>query len=295
MDEETLEKYKQAGKITAEALAYGKNLIKPEVKLLDVVDAVEEFVKKKNAGLAFPAQISVNHIAAHYCPDHDDATVFKVGDLVKLDVGCHVDGFVGDSAVTVDLGNHKDIVEASQKALQNALSIVKPGVTLGEIGRTIQETITAYNLTPIKNLSGHGLDQWEIHSNPSIPNFDTKDKTVLAEGMVIAIEPFATNGQGWIYESSNPTIFAQVANKPVRSPFSREVLREIQEYNGLPFARRWLVRKFGLGKTSFALKELMNLGIIKDHPPLPEKANGLVSQAEHSVIVLDKPLITTQL
>ncbi len=295
MDKEVLESYRKAGRIAQEALLHGKTLIKPGEKLLAVCDSVEEFIASKGAKTAFPAQISVNNIAAHYCPDFEDKTEFQQGDLVKLDVGVHVDGYVGDNALTVDLGDHKELVQASKDALSAALKLVKPGITISELGRAIHEAIKSYNLSPIKNLSGHGLGRFEIHTSPSIPNFDTGDNTGLEEGTAIAIEPFATNGAGSIYESSNATIFSQHSTKPVRSPFAREILRSIEQYEGLPFAKRWLVKKFGPGKTAFGLKELLKVNILQEHPPLPEKGKGLVSQAEHTIIVLDKPIITTQL
>ena len=295
MDKEVIEAYKKAGRIAQEALQHGKKLIKVGEKLVNVCDSVEEFILSKGCGIAFPTQISLNTIAAHYCPDFEDSTIFQEGDLAKIDVGVHVDGYVGDNALTVDLGDHKDLVKTSIDALKAALAIVKPGTRLGEIGAAIHEAMKKYELSPIKNLSGHGLGQFQIHTKPSIPNFDTGDFTELEEGTAIAIEPFATNGAGAIYESSNATIFSKINQKPVRSPFAREILRHIEQYQGLPFAKRWLVKKFGPGKTAFGLKELIKLDILKEHPPLPEKGKGLVSQAEHTILVLDKPIITTKI
>lgn len=295
MEKDVLEAYKKAGKIAAEALQQGKKRIKVGAKLVEVCDAVEEYIRSQGAQPAFPAQVSLNQVAAHYCPDFEDPIVFKEGDLAKLDVGVHVDGYVGDNALTVDLGDHKELVQASKDALRAALALVQPGVTLGQLGNAIQDAIARHELSPVKNLSGHGLDHYQIHTAPSIPNVDTGDMTELEEGMAIAIEPFATNGYGAIYESAPPTIFSQQTHKPVRSPYARELLKHIETYQGLPFAKRWLVQMFGPGKTAFGLRELINAGILKEHPPLPEKEKGLVSQAEHSILVLDKPVITTLL
>ncbi len=295
MDEDTLQKYIQAGKIAAQARDYGKKLIKVCVPIVEVCDAVETKIRELGGDIAFPAQVSCNQIAAHFCPSEEDETIFKDGDLAKLDVGAHVDGFVGDTAVSVDLGDHKELVEASRKALNAAMKLVKPGVTLSEIGTAIHDTITNLGFSPIKNLSGHGLDRFNIHTWPSIPNFDTGDDTPLEEGMAIAIEPFATDGAGMIYESSNPTLYSLANKKPVRSMMTRLLLRDIEKYNGLPFTSRWLTRKHGTGKFRFALKEMKNLEMLKEFPPLPDKNEGIVSQAEHSFIVQDKPIITTLL
>ncbi len=298
MDKETFDSYVEAGRIAAQALEYGKKLIKVGASMLEVTEAVEKKIVELGGEFAFPPQISLNDIAAHYCADFDDKTVFKEGDVAKLDVGVQIDGFVGDTACTVVLGNDENLkllAEASREALNSALKIIKPGVRLSEIGKIIHAEITKRGFSPVRNLSGHGLAQFIIHDKPSVPNFDTGSDEVLEEDQVIAIEPFATTGAGVIYESSNPTIYALDEMRPVRSPMTREVLKDLEHYNGLPFAHRWLVKKHGLGKTSFALRELKNLGVLHEFAPLPDKAHGIVSQAEHTVIVRDKPVITTLL
>ena len=285
MDEKTLESYRKAGKIAAQALEYAKSLVKPGVKLLEVCEKTEEKIKELGGEIAFPAQISLNDTAAHFCPDEDDENVFK-DEVVCIDVGVHINGFIGDNAATVDLsGKNEELVKASREALNNALKIIKPGITLGEIGKTIHETITKYGFSPVRNLSGHGLDEYNIHTKPTIPNYDNGDATVLEEGMIIAIEPFASAGAGVVYESSNPTVFQLSGKKPVRNIITRQVIKEIAKYNNLPFCRRWLTKKFGTPKVNFALRELKQLGILREYPPLIDEAHRLVSQAEHSLII----------
>jgi len=298
MDKETFDAYVKAGRIAAQALKHGKSLIKVGASLLKVTEAVEKRILELGGEFAFPPQISLNDIAAHYCADVDDKTVFKEGDVVKLDVGVHIDGFVGDTACTVVLDNDDSLnllAEASREALNAALKLIKPGVTLSQIGTEIHKEITKRGFSPIRNLSGHGLDKYIIHDSPSVPNFDTGNEEELVQDQVIAIEPFASTGAGIIYESSNPTIFSLKASKPVRSPMTRAVLKDLEQYNGLPFAVRWIIKKHGQGKTSFAFRELKKIGLLQEYPPLPDKAHGLVSQAEHTVIVRDQPVITTLL
>ncbi len=293
MEKSVEESYRKAGSIACQALKKGVNMIKPGVSVKKILDETESYITSQGAGIAFPAQIAVNEVAAHYCPGEDDL-ILKEGDVVKLDVGVHVDGYIADTARTVNLGDKDDLVKASRDALREALKKTTPGTTLSEIGRTIQETITSYNFSPIKNLSGHALSRYEVHAKPTIPNFDTADDTQLKEGQVIAVEPFATTGAGIVYESSNPTIFTLLKEKPVRSPITRQVIHEIKKYKGLPFTSRWLHKSLGEGKTRFALRELKTLGMIQEHPPLLDKAKGFVSQAEHSVIIRDKPRIYTK-
>ncbi len=294
IDKETINKYKEAGRIANKIIREGAKKITIGADMTEVLDWIEKRIKEEGAGIAFPAQISLNNIAAHYCPGKDEKITFKEGDMAKLDIGVHIEGHVADTALTVNLGADDNITKASKEALKQALKIIRPGTTLGEIGRTIQETIESYGLKPIRNLSGHGLGEYEIHTKPNIPNYDTKDPTTLKEGMVIAIEPFATNGAGMIYESNNPTLFSQINNKPVRSTTAREILRKIREYNGLPFTSRWLEREYGTGKTRLGINELIRNGNLISHPPLPDKQGGIVSQHEHSVIVLEKPIIYTK-
>lgn len=286
MDKEIQDKIEKAGKIAAEALQYAASLVKPGVSLLEVVEKTEHKVKSLGGELAFPVQISMDDVAAHFCPEDDDKVMFDK-QIVSIDVGVHIDGYIGgDNAVSIDLsGDNSDLIKASREALDNAIKIIKHGVKLGEIGKVIQDTITGYGFAPVRNLSGHGLGQWEVHTKPTIPNYDNGDDTELEENMVIAIEPFASKGAGIIYESSNPTVFQIVGKKPVRNRITRQVLKEIDSYNGLPFCRRWLVRKFGQAKTNYALRELNQLEILREYPPLIDKNHGLVSQAEHTVLV----------
>ncbi len=295
MDEETLAKLKKAVKIAAEARDFGASLIKKDASLLDVTKKVEDKILKLGGEMAFPPQISLNDCAAHFYPDEDDKIIFK-DQVCSLDVGVHIDGFIGgDTAITVDLSKeNEELIKASREALNNAIKIIKPGITLAEIGKAIQETIQSFDFAPVRNLSGHGLDEYNIHAKPSIPNYDNGDPTELQEDQLIAIEPFASKGAGIIYESGNATIFQLIAKKPVRNIYTRQILKELEKYKGLPFCRRWLTEKFSLPKVNFALRELKNLEILREYPPLVDKNHGIISQAEHTLIVKDKPIILTK-
>src|SRR3989338_11382086 len=289
------QKHIQAGRIAAESLQYGKSLIKEGAKVIEILDQIEEKIKSLGGELAFPAQISLNEFAAHSCSDLNDQTILK-SQVVKLDVGVHIDGQIADTALTVDLsGKYSDLIKASQEALDNALKIIKPGININEIGKTIHETITSYGFSPVKNLSGHGLGKYDIHAQPSVPNYDNRNENALGEGMIIAIEPFASTGAGIVEESSPATVFTLVNESNIRDPITRNILKEIRTYQGLPFAKRWLERKFGTPKTNFALRTLIKNDCLISHPPLFDKNRGIVSQAEHSVIVLDKPIIFTKI
>lgn len=289
-----IEKFIQAGKLTAQIREYGAELIHVGAPLKDVADKIEQKIIALGGKPAFPAQISLNDIAAHYCPIHNDDSVFKQGDLAKLDVGVHVDGFIGDTAITVDLGNHHELVQASKEALQAALDIVKPGITTSEIGQAIHHAIQARGFAPVRNLSGHGLGQWVIHGAPSIPNYNNGSKEVLQRGDVIAIEPFASSGAGFVKEDKQCDIFQLIGKRPIRSQITRKVLSAIEQYHGLPFTTRWLTQKFPLFEVSLALREMNQLGMLHGYAPLRDEAKGMVSQAEHTIIVDDPIVVLTR-
>jgi methionyl aminopeptidase len=284
----------KAGEITAKAREYGVKLIKVGASHREVTEKIEKKIEELGGKTAFPVQMSVNGTAAHYTALLNKDLKFKEGDLVKLDLGVHINGAIGDSAVTVDLGDNSKLVKASQNALKAALDIVKPGVKIREIGRVIHEEITSLNFSPIRNLGGHGLSKWEIHSSPSIPNFDNGDSTKLGKGQVIAIEPFASNGDGLVIEGNPSEIYNLVQEKNIRNQAGRNILRSIkEEYKTLPFAKRFLLSKFNKLQLTTGLLALKREGILHEYPILVERRkDSMVSQAEHTIIVGEQ--ITTK-
>lgn len=295
MDTETFKKWQKAGKAAAEALEYGRTLIKSGAVIREVCDKVDQKIIDLGAKPAWPTQVGLNSVAAHWTPDADDNKAFS-DEVVCLDVGAHVDGFVGDNACSVDLsGKYSELITAAQNALKEAIKHVKVGVEIGEIGRVIQETIEAHGAKPIHNLSGHGISQWVIHDRPSIPNFASGEKAVLTEEQVIAIEPFASTGGQIVVEAERGNLFSLVQPKQVRSAYAREVLKfVIDEYNTLPFTTRWLTKKFGAGKTSLALRELIQAGALHAYPPLIDAGKGMVTVFEKTLLVGEKVQILTE-
>ena len=290
-----MDDWQKAGQLAWNTLNYGKKLIKVNANILEVIEKIEQEIIKKNGFPAFPAQVSINDMAAHFTPNEEKDLLFKENDLVKLDVGVHINGFIGDNALTVDLGQNKELTKASQLALQEAVKLAKPGTKIHEIGNVIEKTIKEFEFNPIKNLSGHGIEQYEQHSGLTIPNYDNGNNLELEEGQIIAIEPFATNGVGLVEDGKPSNIFKVVNVKPIRDNISRDVLRYIiQEYKTLPFARRWLLKKFDSFKVNFALRTLERESILHNYPQLPERSKGLVSQHEYTLRVKDVPEILTK-
>ncbi|MCD6211112.1 MAG: type II methionyl aminopeptidase [Methanophagales archaeon] len=280
--ERILEKYKAAGKILIEVRDAALELVKPGNRLLDVAEFVESSIRDRGGEPAFPCNISRNEEAAHATPSIDDEAVFGEEDLVKLDIGVHIDGYIADSAVTVDLsGKYEELIRASEAALDEAIKIIHDGVSTVEIGEVIEEAIKERGYKPIVNLSGHGLVRYNSHAPPTIPNVKYEHGVILRTNDVIAIEPFATDGGGKVVESGNVEIYSLIKPKPVRMREAKKLLDEIKKYHGLPFARRWLPRE----RLNLALRALKNTGVLRDYPILREEDRGLVAQAEHTVIV----------
>ena len=280
--ERILEKYKAAGKILIEVRDAALELVKPGNRLLEVAEFVESSIRDRGGEPAFPCNISRNEEAAHATPSIDDEAVFGEEDLVKLDIGVHIDGYIADSAVTVDLsGKYEELIRASEAALDEAIKIIHDGVSTVEIGEVIEEAIKERGYKPIVNLSGHGLVRYNSHAPPTIPNVKYEHGVILRTNDVIAIEPFATDGGGKVVESGNVEIYSLIKPKPVRMREAKKLLDEIKKYHGLPFARRWLPRE----RLNLALRALKNTGVLRDYPILREEDRGLVAQAEHTVIV----------
>ena len=291
MKDEVLEHYRNAGSIAAKLLQEGAQQIRVGGSYLGIVESIEARVTEEGAALAFPLNLSLNEDAAHDTASYGDARVFAKGDVAKLDLGVQIDGYIADTATTVDLGNNSLLVDASREALEAAIREIRPGATAGDLGRAIQHEIESRGYRPISNLTGHGLDRYVLHRSPTIPNIGINGGVVLEEGMVFAIEPFATTGSGHVNEKTRVEIFSQLAPKPVRIPSARTVLEKIRDRHGLPFSRRWLGEK----KLDLALPALVRSQHLHAYPVLSDIAGSLVSQHEHTVIVTgDGCMVTTR-
>jgi methionyl aminopeptidase len=278
---EVLEKYRAAGRILKLVKEEAIPRVKEGALLLEVAEFVEQSTRDKGGEPAFPCNISRNDEAAHATPAIDDETVFGK-DLVKLDLGVQIDGYIADSAVSVDLsGEHEDLVKAAEAALTAAIRVVRAGINTGEIGTVIERTIREQGYRPVVNLSGHGLAQYNTHAPPTVPNTRYEHGVILKENDIVAIEPFATDGVGRVAEGGYLEIYGLIRARPVRVPEAKKLLQALEQYHGLPFAKRWLPRE----RLDLALRTLKSAGALREYPVLREEGGGLVSQAEHTVIV----------
>ena len=294
-----IESYLKAGKIVSDIRSEASKMIKDGTLVIDLVNYVESEILKSGAEIAFPCNVSLNEIAAHYTSPANDKLTIKAGDMVKLDLGAMVDGYIADSAVTViadgnidenytqdEINLHEEIQEASAAGLEAAIATARAGVEVSKIGAAVHEAISEYNLNPIFNLTGHSLEQYNLHAGISIPNYDNHDGYILEEGQAIAIEPFATNGEGIVNDAPGHYIFAYMANKPFRMKSTQRVLKYIQQnHKYVPFSGRWITDEFGERKGAIALKQLSGAMAVYPYAPLREKEGCFVSQKEHTIIV----------
>ena len=291
MKDEIFDKYREAGLIAAKILRDGAKEIRIGTPYLDIVESIESRVSVEGAALAFPLNLSLNEDAAHDTASPGDTRIFARGDVAKLDLGVQVDGYIADTATTIDLGVNSLLVEASRQALEDAITIIRPGITAGDLGRVVQSAIESRGYRPISNLTGHGLDRYILHRSPTIPNIGINGGMVLEEGMVFAIEPFATTGSGHVMEKTRREIYSQISQKPVRIPAGRVILEKIRDRHGLPFSRRWLNEK----RMDLTLSTLIRAQVLHVYPVLSDIPGSVVSQAEHTIIVTaDGCIVTTR-
>jgi len=294
MEKEVLEKYRKAGSICASVRKDLEKVLKPGMKILDIADRVDAKIEKLGGKPAFPVNISINEIAAHYTPTFFDAIVIEESDLVKIDVGVHVDGYIGDMAFTY-CSEKSDLVKANKKILKEGIKAIRPGILVSDLGGIIEEAAKAEGVGLIVNLTGHGLDRYVFHGQPSIPNVKNVMDVPLEEGSVVALEPFACRNNRMIKESGVTEIYRYLQRRPVRLPEARKILDLAEnEYKSLPFAKRWLVKQFSPIKVAMSLRQLEQVMALETYPILREVDRKPCSQAEHTIIVKDKPIVTTK-
>ena len=287
--------YKKSGKIASKVRKDAVNYVKEDMRILDLVEFVENEIVELGGGIAFPCNISVNEITAHYTSPAGDENVIRSGDVVKIDLGAHVDGYIADTAVSVLVGEdipeesaekHQNMINESQEGLENGISAIRAGVEIGKVGEIIEKAINDRGFNSVSNLTGHSMDQWILHAGLSMPNIKENNPHKLEEGDVLAIEPFATDGVGKVTDMNETYIFKFIRDRPMRLLHARRALKIIkQEYKSLPFAQRWLTSHFSEHHLNAAMRMLISSRAVYPYRVLREKSNAVVAQSEHTVIV----------
>ncbi len=304
MNEFNVESYVKAGEAVIAAKKLARELVKPGALFLDIAEKCEEEIIKHNCELSFPINMSLNEVAAHYSPPINDNTIVPERGLLKIDIGSHYDGFIADSAFTINLDGDNElqkIIEAADEGLKAAIEIFKPGTRLYELGEVIQKTINSFGLNPVKNLGGHELKRFNLHAGPFIPNVkDMQHNQELTTGVAYACEPFATPGDGWVNNGPSSYIFRLVKKLKKNVPYQElNYMNKIEQItHKLPFSPRILAKNKVIPTSQIEryINSFLRKNVIMEYPILIETSRKYVSQQEHTIIIdMDgNPIVTTQ-
>lgn len=276
-----LEAWRTAARIAAEARELGARLATPGRSRRELAEAIEGSIRAAGAEPAFPANLSRNEEAAHFTPGLEDSEVLRAGDLLKVDVGAHIDGAIADTATTVEVGGggrFRHLIQAAQAAVTAGIARVHAGVAVDEVSTAIESAIHARGLKPIRDLTGHSIEPYLLHAGKSIPNISGASTAVLEEGEIVAIEPFVTNGVGRIENGAFGNILRFRGDPTPRAPL---LAPWFARFRTLPFTLRWVTA----ADREWVLKSRRSL---QSYPVFLEAGRGLVAQAEHTVLVTDR-------
>ena len=283
-----MDEYIRAGKIAGEVRENTRKKDWIGKTVFEICEHVEDEIRKRGAKCAFPVNTSINEVAAHYTAEPNDELTIKDDDLVKIDLGAQINGYIADTAVTVCYNPEYDnLVDAAQQSLDNAMSMIKIGVKSSDVRRTIEKTIKQMGFLPIANLSGHSLDQYTIHAGKSVPNIWSIGSFTFDGNQAFACEPFVTTGEGlgFVHEGKVKNIFALSSRKKTKDKEADKMLDFIwQNFNLLPFALRWLTKEWDEKEARTLLDILVKKKAVHAYPVLVEGNGKRVTQAEHTFI-----------
>ncbi len=291
--------YVKAGKVASEVRELARKKDWVGKTLYEICETVESEIQSRGGKCAFPVNTSLNETAAHYTAEPNDPKVLGSSDLIKIDLGVQINGYIADTAVTVSYDPEFEVlVQTAEEALRNAMSIIKEGTKSSDIGRTIEKTVMRYGLKPIANLSGHSLEQYTIHAGKSIPNMWSIGSFSLSAKEAYACEPFVTTGKGlgFVREGKTKNIYGLVSRKKTKNENANKLVDFIWDnFNTLPFALRWITKKLDEKESRMLLDELIKNKLVRAYPVLIEANGQRVAQAEHTFIpTANGALVTTQ-
>ena len=293
MNEDQLSKLRTAGRVAGAVREIGLSMVKPGAKLYDVAQEVEGYIRDHGCGLAFPCNVSINEIAAHYTPSVNDKKVFELGDVVKVDCGAEIEGWVGDTAGTAEAGTgrHTKLIQASKRARDAVAEFVGDGCPLNEIGTVIETNIRQDGFSPVRNLCGHQIMQYDLHAGLSVPNYASGEMTQVEKGMILAIEPFATNGRGEVVNGRPGNIVRILREREIEEPKIKEFFDYVkEEFKSFPFC----ARSCDFPEAEKYVNFLIRRGILSNYSQLIEVKRGIVTQHEYTFYVSgDRAEVTT--
>jgi len=289
-----LDSLRKAGKIAQGVKAFIKPKIKVDTLVLDIVEQTESKITELGGGIAFPVNVAINNIAAHYTsPLRADDLTIKDNDIVKIDLGVHIEGYIVDTAFTVSFNEEKsleNIIQATEVALDAAKMMSKPKIHTRELGKKIESIVKGFKYNPIKELGGHQVERWTVHGKKKLPELGSQGGDLMEVGDVFAIEIFASTGVGSVHYTNASFIYElnpYAGRVPLRRKASKQILGFINNnYKTLPFAERWLANHFRMG-VIFGLQELVQQGKIRAHHVLSEQKGVYVAQSEETVLITE--------
>jgi len=289
LPEDILEKYRRAGTIAREVRGKMKQSVREGAPLINVCEKAEGLIRQKGGQPAFPCNVSVNEIAAHYTSPPNDTQTIPPNSLVKVDVGVHIDGYIADTAVTVCFCPElENLVRTAEEALSTAIKTIRAEMSTSKLGSAIQKAVKAYGCKPISNLTGHQVGRYLIHTGKSIPNVSHLMGAKIRRGEVLALEPFVTVAKaiGKVRDGRDTTIFRFVKRRSIGDPHAKRLLSHIEtNFRTLPFAERWLKDIVPAQNHASAFKELLHSRCLISYPVFIEASGNPVAQAEHTVLV----------
>ncbi len=292
-----IQDYINAGKIASEVRENARKKYHVGSTLLEICESIEKEIEGKGGKCAFPVNASLNEIAAHYTAEPNDSIVVKDTDLLKIDLGVQINGYIADTAVTVCYDpNYDYLVQAAESALKEAMSIIRVGTKASDVGKTIETTVKQMGGIPIANLSGHSLEQYTIHAGKSVPNIWSIGSFSFQSTEAYACEPFVTtpDGLGFVREGKIRNIFSLATRKRSKDEEANKLIDFIwQKFNMLPFALRWILEEWDEKTARFLLEKLIQNKIVRSYPILVEANSQRVAQAEHTFIPQQNGIIVT--
>lgn len=289
ISKDELEAYRRGGQIISQLRKTVPTFVHEGGLVRELCERVEAEVLVLGGQPAFPCNVGINEVAAHYTSPWDDASILPRDSVVKVDFGVHIDGYVNDSAVTVSLNPvYNSMIQVAEEALRSGVERIAHGVRFSDVGEQIQKAIAQYGCKPIRNLTGHKVERYTIHAGKSVPNVAGPAPGRFEAGEVYAIEPFVTvrEAAGKVEDADQVFIYRAVRDRGVRSEPARKIVEYVRRtYRTLPFASRWLYSSLGKEIVEDGLSETLKAKCISGYPVLVEASGKAVTQAEHTVIV----------
>jgi methionyl aminopeptidase len=289
LPEDVLEKYVKAGRIAARVRERMRRIVTEGMRVIEICEKAESLIRKNGGKPAFPCNVSINEVAAHYTSPPNDEKIVPEGSIVKVDIGVHVDGYIADTAVTTCFNpEYENLVRAAEEALETALKALRPGLSVSKFGSTVQKSIKMQGFKPVSNLTGHQVGRYLVHTGKALPNVFHLSISKVQAGEVYAVEPFVTlsDAAGKVISGKRAHIFRFVKRKSLKNRHAKQLLNYIlNNFHTLPFTERWLQKCVPASHYRHAFSELLSSKSLMAYPEFIEASGKPVAQAEHTVII----------